>query len=228
MAKAHLSENMRELPIAAARMPQRPGPFVTISREFGCHGVPLGLLLLDIFNESVASGKSWQIYHKDILDRLARETNTAGEIIEREMSAKPSLLVDFFRTFSRERIPSGYEIRNRITTLIRYLAIQGRAIIIGQGGAAATQDLPNGLSIRLEAPEEWRVRQVAIREGVNEAEARRMIREVEAERAYLRKIYELRFPRKPAFNLVYDCSVFTLAQIAQHVACMMKLKGCLK
>ena len=36
----------------------------------------------------------------------------------------------------------------------------------------------------------------------------------------------MRFPRKPAFHIVYDCSVFTLAQIAQQVVYAMKMKGC--
>jgi hypothetical protein len=35
----------------------------------------------------------------------------------------------------------------------------------------------------------------------------------------------MRFPRKPAFHLVYDCSAFTLAQIAQHIVYAMRLRG---
>jgi cytidylate kinase len=187
----------------------------------------LGLLLLDILNEEAEPGTTWRIYHKEILDRLARETNLATIILERQRSSKPRLLVDFFRSLSGEKVPSGYEIRNRITTIIRGLAIEGHAVIVGQGGAGATADLPNGLSIRLEAPEEWRVKQIAFREGVSEAQARTRMHAKEVEREYLRKIYEARFPRKPSFNLTYDCSAFTLAQIAQHVVYMMKLRGCI-
>ena len=149
----------------------------------------------------------------------------AAEMIERERRNKPRLIVDFFRTLSKERVPSGYEIRNRITTIIRGLAAQGHAIIIGQGGSGATADLPNGLSVRLEAPEDWRVRQIAFREGLTENEARISMQAKEQEREYLRKIYERQFHRRPAFNLIYDCSVFSLAQIAQQVAYAMKLKG---
>ena len=227
MAKVALSEHMQERKAPEEQEIEKAGPFVTISRQFGCWGFSVGLLLLEILNEEFAVGHTWRIYHKEVLERLATETDLATEIIERQRRMKPRLLVDFFRTLGRKRVPSGHEIRNRITTIIRGLAIEGHAIIIGQGGAGATHDLPNGLSVRLEAPEDWRVKQIAFREGKSETEARMMIKQRDRERYYLRKLYQARFPRKPAFHLVYDCSVFTLAHIAQHIVQAMKLRKCI-
>jgi len=226
MAKVSLADHMKE-----HRRPQDEdlsdcGPFLTISRQFGCYGFSLGLLLLEILNEEMDQAP-WKIYHKDVLARLATETNLATEFLEQQRRTKPSLIVDFFRSLKKQRVPSGHEVRNRIMTIIRGLAIEGHAIIIGQGGAGATQGLPNGTSIRLEAPESWRVKQIAFREALNETEARLRVRAKEREREYLRKLYETRYPRKPAFHLTYDCSVFSLAQIAQHVVYMMKLKKCI-
>lgn len=223
MAKTSLSDKMKEKPSETAKKPRTVGPFVVISRQYGCHGYSLGLLLAATLGEQTR--QIWSVYYKDILARLATETNLAQEFIEREMSAKPSVIVDFFRTFSAEHIPSGYEIRNRITTIIRGLAIQGQAIIIGQGSVGTTQDLSNGLSVRLEGPEDWRVRQVSVEEGLDEAQARQRIHEIDAQRDYLRHIYELKFPRKPAFHITYDCSAFSISQLAQHIAAMMKIKG---
>lgn len=227
MAKLSLPDHMKERRAQAEHQAQRIGPFLTISRQFGCYGFSLGLLLLEILNEEAPPGKTWKIYNREILEKLATETNLAAELLDRERRSRPQLIVDFFRSLSKERIPSGLEIRNRITTIIRGLAAEGYAIIIGQGGAGATQDMPNGLSIRLEAPLEWRVKQVAYREGVNDTQARLRIKAVEEEREYLRKIYDVKFGRKPAFHLSYDCSVFTLAQIAQHIVYAMKLRGCM-
>jgi len=225
MAKVPLPEHMKEERYRAAGPTTRCGPFVTISRQYGCHGFSLGLLLMDILNEHTEPPHVWKIYHKDILARLATETNLAAELLESERRCKPRLLVDLFRSLGKERIPSGYHIRNRITTIMRGLAAEGRAIIIGQGGANATQDLPNGLSVRVEAPEDWRVKQVAFRDALSETQARLRIQAKEQEREYLRKVYEMQFPRRPAFNLVFDASVFTLAQIAQQTYHAMKLKG---
>jgi hypothetical protein len=223
MAKLSLADHMKERRIRQEQEAGKGGPFITISRQFGCYGFSLGLLLLEILNEETI-GATWSIYHKEILWKLATETKLALETIERQRRSKPSMLENLLRSLSGERIPSGYEIRNRITEIIRSLAIEGHAIIIGQGGAASTSDLANGLTVRLEAPEEWRVKQVAFREGLSEVEAKLKVRAKEQEREYLRKIYEARSRRRPAFQLTYDCSAFSLAQIAQHVVHMMKLK----
>ena len=227
MAKVSLTEDMQEQPKATESQKEiaAAGPFVTISRQYGCYGFSLGLLLLEILNDETDPEHTWRVYHKELLSRLASETQTAAESLDRERRAKPSPFLDFFRAFRKDRTPSGYEIRNRITTLIRDLAIEGHAIIIGQGGAGATHDLPNGLSVRLEAPLAWRIKETAFREGLAETEARLRVRAKERERAYLEKVYATKFPRKPAFHLVYDCSAFTLAHIAQHVVYAMKLKG---
>ena len=227
MARITLSEHMREQRLTAEPKPERAGPYVTISRQFGCYGFSLGLLLMEILNEDADSEHTWRIYHKEILSRLATQTNMAKELLEKERRSKPRMLVHFFRSFSGEKVPSGHEIRNRITTIVRGLAIEGHAIVVGQGGAAATRDLPNGLTIRLEAPEDWRVKQVAFREGLSETKSRERIREKEEEREYLRKLYEAKSARGPGFHIVYDCSVFSLAQIAQHVVAAMRFRGLL-
>ena len=48
--------------------------------------------------------------------------------------------------------------------MVRTVAFEGYAIIIGQGGTAATGDLANGLSIRVEAPRDWRVARICRRD----------------------------------------------------------------
>ena len=225
MGKASLSKHMREDLTAVEDDAGDAGPFVTISRQFGCHGFSVGLLLLDLLNDGADPDESWKIYHREILTRLATETDLAEDILERERRAKPRLITGFFKSLGKGRVPSGMQIRNQITTIIRGLAIEGRAVIIGQGGSGATMDLPNGLSVRLEAPEDWRVKQVAFRDGLTETQARLRIREKEREREYLRKLYQAKFRRTPAFNLLYDCSEFSLAQIAQQIIYALKLKG---
>jgi len=226
MARVSLAEYMKERRVGHEPEPERMGPFLTISRQFGCYGFSLGLLLMEILNENAPPEKTWHIFNKEVLERLATETNMAAEFLDRQRREKPSLIVDFFRALSRDRIPSGYEVRHRITAIIRGLAMEGYAIIVGQGGASATADLPNGISVRLEAPESWRARQIAQREGISESKAKLELRAKEKEREHLRDIYQARFHHEPPFHLVYDCSAFTLAHIAQHVAYLMRLKGC--
>jgi hypothetical protein len=223
MDRVPIDNDMAETPITEDL--SDAGPYITLSRQFGCHGFSLGLMLLDLLTDITPLEYHWTIQHKEILNRLATETNTAEELLEYQRKAKPSLWTDFFRSFGRgKRLPSGFEVRNRITTIIRGMAAQGHVIIIGQGSSAATADIPNGLRVRLEAPFDWRVKEIAFREGIGETEARIMVKKGDEERDYLRKIYERRGARKPVFDVVYDCSQFTIGSLAQHIVYAMKLK----
>jgi cytidylate kinase len=226
MSEKTLSSQMSELRISTGESLEKAGPFIAISREYGCGGFSLGLLLLDLLNDEVDDGRGWQIYHKEILQTLASETNLAMEIIERQRRDRPNMLMNFFKTLSgqKDHVPSGMEIRKRMTSIIRELAVEGRAILIGQGSTGAVADLPRGLTVRLEAPEDWRVKQVAFREGLSEIDARKLIREETERRDYLRKIYERKFVLKSAFSMTFDCSKFSLSQIAMLIYRAMKLK----
>jgi len=227
MATPRLAEAMREKPSPLENKPTKIGPFMTISRQYGCPGVSLALPLADLLNEehAIAVGGEWHVFHKEILEYLAAETHQAQEILEREMAHKPSLIADFFRVFTSENVPSGVEIRNRVTVIARHLAIRGRAILIGQGSAAATMDLPHGLAIRLEAPEPWRIRQVARREDMSEYDARAKLHDIDRQRQFLRRLYEIKFPRKPAFHITYDCSALSLSELTQSILHLCRLKG---
>ncbi|MCK5113387.1 MAG: cytidylate kinase family protein [Phycisphaerae bacterium] len=228
MPKESLAQQMSTPRLVDEDRIKQAGPFVAISREFGCGGFSLGLLLLDLLTDNAEEGKNWQIYHKEILENLATDTGLAMDIIERQRREKPRLLSNFFSSVAgkKGKMPSGMEIRNRMTTIIRELAMEGHAILIGQGAAGATNDLPNGISVRLVAPEAWRIKQVAFREGLGEIQAKIRVNEETERRLYLQKIYERKFSSKPAFSLTFDCSVFSLAQIATLTHRAMHLMKC--
>lgn len=200
-----------------------PGPYITLSRQPGCEGYKVGELLLEMLNKHDPHQR-WRLYKKEILQQLAHDSELAEDIIERERSAAPSILREFFRGVGKGGIPDGYEIRSKITNMVRLVAYQGHAIIIGQGGTSAAADIPNGISVRLEAPIQWRVIRVCERDNLSKEEAMAKIHTEEEKRARLRKIYEESNPRSPTFNLTIDNSVLTAEQIASMIHHAMQLK----
>jgi len=222
--RTNLATFMREKR-QADEQSRTPGPFLTISRQYGCHGYFLGLLLVDMLNSNLPGERNpWKVYQREILEHLSQETDVAADVLNRLRRERPRLLVDFFRNLSPKRKPGGFEIRNRIANIIRGLAYEGHAIIIGMGGAGATADIENGLRIRLEGPKDWRVNRVVEAEGVSPVEARLLLQKHDKQRDHLRQIYATRFHREPAFDMVYDASSFSLAQMTQHICHAMKLK----
>ncbi|MCK5565241.1 MAG: cytidylate kinase-like family protein [Planctomycetes bacterium] len=225
MARPTLSSYIRDN-LDGISKKKEPGPYITISRQYGCDGYELGDLLLKRINER--SEENWHLYKKEMLKQLAEDTGLTEEVIEKERLSKPSLLKDFFRGIRRSGLPDGYEIRKKITIMVRTAAFEGHAMIMGQGGAAATADLSNGLSIRIEAPKTWRVIRVSRRESLAKEAAAAKIDQVEKDRRHLRKIYEENNKREPAFNLVIDNSMFNIDQIADQVIYAMEQKKLIK
>jgi len=203
---------------------EEPGPYLTISRQFGCDGFELGEYILPKLNER-DEDKRWKMYYKELLKQLAEDTGLTQDIIERERLSKPSLLKDFLRGLKKSSIPDGYEIRNKITLMVRTVAFEGYAVIIGHSGNAATADIDNGISVRIEAPKDWRIARISIREKIDKTAAGAKIEEIERQRQYLRKLYEEKNPREPAFALVFDNSIFKKEQISDLILQAMEQKG---
>ncbi|MFA6135053.1 MAG: cytidylate kinase family protein [Phycisphaerae bacterium] len=224
MAPISVADYIRDLDRKEVH-PRGQGPFITISRQYGCYGFSVASRLAELLNEGRHHGPAvWKAYGTETLSELAEQTHVPLKVLERQRRSEPTYINELFRLLYHESTPSCWEIRRRITTIIRGLALGGHAIIVGHGGSCATADLAHGLSVRTEAPQDWRIRQVAMYQRIGLAHAARLIRQGEAERQFLRGIYAIRFPRSPAFNIVYDCSVFSVEEIARHVASLMHIR----
>jgi hypothetical protein len=216
---SYIRQKLREL-----KTKKEPGPYITISRQPGCEGYKVGDVLLEMLNDA-DEYQRWRLYKKEILKHLAEDAELNEELIERLRHERPNLCKEFFRGMSGSGIPDGFEVRSKITAMVRTVAYEGFAIIIGQGGTAATADLANGLSVRIEAPKQWRMIRICRRDNLSKEEAIVKMAEEEAKRSYLRTIYEQTNPRMPAFNLLFDNSVFTAEQIASQIYYALQLKN---
>jgi hypothetical protein len=203
---------------------KQPGPYITLSRQYGCDGLELAVMLVEKLNQRDEQHR-WKLYHRDMLTQLAQDTGQTAEILEKERFLKPGLMSDFLRGLMRSDVPGSYEIRKNITTMIRAAAVEGYAVIMGLGGTAATADLGNGISVQIEAPEEWRIARVGVREQLSIKEATTKVKEIIAKRQYLREIYEKQNPRQPAFHFSIDNSIFNMEQIAELILLAMEQKG---
>jgi hypothetical protein len=222
MTKPTLISYLREH-LEAERPKKDPGPYLTISRQYGCDGYELGLVLVELLNERDPQQR-WRLWYKELLSQLAEDTGVDVERLGRERLAKPGLIKDFLRGLKKSDVPDRVEILNHLRLMIRTLAFNGYCIIIGRGGAAASSDVANGLSLRIEAPKEWRIARLCQRESISRQAAADKLERIEKERAHLRAYYTQQNPREPAFNLVFDNSVFPKASLAALVIKAMEEK----
>lgn len=153
--------------LAHAR-PRLALPSITISREYGCEGYPLAVHLKALLE--AASGLSWSVFDKALVDRVASDEKLSKELLAHlgnESHAQDVLRTHFgFLTHD--------EAYAMVAKHLLQIAMVGGAIIVGRGGAVVCQDLPNCFHVRLVGSFEFRSATLARRLGLplGEAEAR--------------------------------------------------------
>ena len=192
-------------------------PFVTIAREFGCEGVPLSLRLQEILNERCRPFFPWVAYDNELLSKVASELHLARGVIEAIDEHRRSEMSEFFDAILNRHIDESVVVR-KLAEVIRALAIQGHAIIVGRGSYLITQDLKNGLHIRLIAPRLWRVARIADERNLSHHDAEKVVSEGERSRAHCLETFFRQDQSQPfQHDLTIDNSQFNLAQIAEIV-----------
>ena len=214
MTKQTISGYVKEHPVGNNK--PTTGPFITISRQFGCSGYELAEIITSKLND-ICEGEVWKLYRKDILHKLAAESGFSVEAIEKAKTERTGLLRDIFKNFRVNATPDAYQVRSQIAAIVRRLATEGYAVIVGQGGAATTSEIKNGLSVRIEAPLQWRISKICQRENIGKNEAAKRIEDVEKTRNYLRRTYWQTNPKQPAFNITIDNSVFNAEQASEQI-----------
>jgi cytidylate kinase len=169
---AQILERRAKIPV-----PLRPGPTITLSRLYGCEGFPLALRLQERL--SAASGERWAIFDKALIDKVAAEEGVPARILEDLGDATRNL--ESFGFHPRGRLTHD-EAFDKVAQTLLSIAIQGRAIIVGRGGAILCKGLPNAYHFRLQASLEWRVASIVRRSGASEAEAEKLVRTRSRER----------------------------------------------
>ena len=106
----------------------------------------------------------------------------------------------------------------KLAEVIRTLAVHGHAVLVGRGSSLVTQDLRNGMHIRLVAPRAWRVHAIAANRNLSTSEAEKTVTEGEKQRHHYINTFFVLDPLFPfPHDLVIDNSRFNLMQIVEIV-----------
>ena len=73
MTKINLSRYAFERLLEREKRIARPGPVITISREYGCPSKLIAAMLTDLINEKYARKNKWHWISKEILEETARK-----------------------------------------------------------------------------------------------------------------------------------------------------------
>ncbi|MEI6563879.1 MAG: cytidylate kinase-like family protein [bacterium] len=183
-------------------LPEYGFPFVTISRQSGAGGHLLSYVILTEFlkHRDNPLFEGWHVFDKELCEVVARDPilQTDMEVLISEKYGSQ------FNDFVESLFTGQSEQHTLYTTtfkIIRMLALLGKVIVVGRGGSLITADLPQGVHIRLVAPEAHRIVWMMKRFKLAREEAREAVLKQDKDR---RKLIKLFFHRDIADPLLYD------------------------
>jgi cytidylate kinase len=199
-----------------------PGPIISISRLYGCPAKKVAQCLVDKLAEKmIARGHKdihWKMVTKEILEESAKELEVDPSKIKyvfdyEEKGAIDSILdAHLSKYYKSDRL-----IRNTIGKVIRNIAIEGHAVIVGRGGVAITRDIPRSLHINLEAPLEWRVLRSMEKLKLSHDEAEKYAISLDKKRKQFRDYFEGKGSDYTNFDITFNCMTMSVDEIVSII-----------
>ena len=213
---------------ASAKPLKKPGPVITISRDFGCSAKLVAARLCEILNKKSEGGNSkaeWETINKEIIEESAKELNLNPSKIKEFFNDEQKTIIDeILLAFLESNYKNDFEIKNTISDVVKTFAFQGHKIIIGRGGAALTQNFKNSIHIKLFASPDWRVQKIQDKYNITKEEARKQIIDIDKKRQAIRDFFFKKKEDNSIYDLLINSASYTVDEIAEIITNAMKLK----
>lgn len=206
-----------------------PGPVITFSRQTGCGARGIAWAICDELNKRNPAVKTqgiWRYINREILQESAEQLHLDTDALKRVIDDKNRGIMDeIVDALSTHSHKSDHKILKTVQDVIRQFAVNGKVIIIGRGGANICHDFKKALHIKLVAPIDWRISEIARRLDFSKAYATEYVRKRDVERELL--VTKL-FGKKPD-NSMYDIEInrnrFTEKELADVIIQLALIKG---
>ena len=194
-------------------------PFVTISRQAGSGGIRFGRLLADKMNQWNPSEHPWHCLDRELVERIASDHHLATDLIDSLEKSSHSWIEEFLQGFSHsDHSTSELAVFRRVVETVRALARAGHVILVGLASELMTREMPRGLHVRIIAPLEWRIKNLARNDTLNYAQARDRVRLLDRDRAAFEdKFWGDLKNRDEVFHLTLNASLLTEEQMCESV-----------
>lgn len=189
---------------------QEEGKTIIISRRYGCQGFPVANRLKEILD---AEGKGeWTIFDRQLIELISKEEGIPQKVLLESINQEEThnILSSFF--------PAETEQNDYYEMMARYIvniARKGHAIIVGRGAEFLTKDLHNCFRFRIDADQDFRIKNMALVNKVSFDQAKKLVEENED---VMEKFIAEHFSLKVGELADYDAIFNNAAHGANHIA----------
>ncbi len=154
---------------------------ITISREYGSGGVFIA--------EKLAKELGYDLFHQEIIQEMAKSANISKRIVKTLDEKGLSTLEEAISALINERHLWPDQYLRHLMQVVGTIGRHGRAVIVGRG-AHLILPVDKILRIRVICPLPHRIKNIAKRLNVSEAEARKIVLKTDADRrSFVRKYF---------------------------------------
>jgi cytidylate kinase len=208
---------------------KEPGPVITISRQTGCGARGIAWAICDELNKSKPAIKTegnWRYINREILQESAEQLNLDPSALKSLIDDKTRGIMDeIVGALSTHSHKSDQKILKTVQYVIRQFAVNGNVIIIGRGGANICNDIKLALHIKLVAPEDWRISEIARRLDFSRAYATEYVRKRDVERDLLVTKLFGKKPDSSMYDIAINRSRFTEKELANAIIQLAFIRG---
>jgi cytidylate kinase len=189
---------------------------LTIDREYGSGAVEIA--------QKLADRLGWKLWDQLLTDEVARYLECESRHVERHEERRDPLYYRIFKAFLRGsyegsqitpqmKMADAENIRRVSEQVVRKVADQGNAVIVGRGSAYYLRDQPECFHVFIYAPFEEKVRRLQ-QSGKSEEEATQLVQTVDRDRAeFIRQNFGIQFPSRHFFHLMVNSTIGEAAAV---------------
>ena len=188
-------------------------PLITISREFGSGG--------SVIAEKVAKllGRSWKVYHEQIVDKIAKESNLEKRLIREIDEARMPLVEEIVNDFFGKKFLSLNSYSKHLVKILSQIGNRGNAIIVGRG---ANFLFPYSLKVRVVGEMKSRVNVLMKYKRVSQTKAEMLIEDSDKRRReFIQQVYNHDPKKAHHYNVVIKTSKYLSPDDAAHTIAML-------
>jgi cytidylate kinase len=201
---------------------------LTVEREYGSGGANIA--------EQLAARLGWKLWDTQLTEEIARVANVDPKAALRCDERRDSLLYRLFKVYARgsyerslplaeSRVFDTDRMVELLHQVIENVAARGNCVIVGRGSAYILRNRPEAFHVFVYAPAEEKIRRI-MSLGKSEAEAKKLVEEVDAERAeFIQHYFGAQWPARWLYNLMINSKFgdeYVIEAILQQISTLEK------
>ena len=191
---------------------------VTVSREPGSGG--------RIVASKLADKLGIDIFHQEVIHEIAKSANVSEKLLETLDGRGLSTLEDWISSLVHDRHLWPDEYLKHLMKVIGTIGRHGRAVIVGRG---ANFILPaeKRFSVRIVAPQAWRIKHVAKEFDMSIEDARRRVTQTESDRrGFIRKYFNADITDPTNYDLVINTATLEIDDAVNVISAALGMVEC--